>query len=114
MSDAVLNGASSSPRSTGHVIARVVRERHRQDDLKAEGRFRFTCADDEMSNVERLACLVEEVGEVAQEVLTQKDRRLARDTEGTDEALREEITQVAAICVAWLESPCNSLPRQAW
>jgi NTP pyrophosphatase (non-canonical NTP hydrolase) len=96
------------------AIRGIVAERDRQDQLKADGRFRFTCADDEMSNVERLACLMEEVGEVAQEVLTQKGRRLARDAVGTEEALRAEITQVAAICVAWLESPCNSLPRQGW
>jgi len=105
---------SEQATATGEAIARVIRERHRQDDLKAEGRFRFTCADDGMSNTERLACLVEEVGEVAQEVLTQKGRRLARDTEGSEEALRKEITQVAAICVAWLESPCNSTPRMGW
>jgi NTP pyrophosphatase (non-canonical NTP hydrolase) len=96
------------------AIRAIIAERDRQDRLKAEGRFQFTCADDGMSNTDRLACLVEEVGEVAQEVLTQKGRRLARDTDGSEQALREEITQVAAICVAWLESPCNSMPRMGW
>ena len=98
----------------GHALSDITAERRRQDVLKSEGRFRFTCADEQMSNFERLACLMEEVGEVAQEVLTQKGRRLACDTEGSEEALRKEITQVAAICVAWLESPCNTHPRMGW
>jgi NTP pyrophosphatase (non-canonical NTP hydrolase) len=110
----ILPDQLAASRSIGNVVAEVIRERHRQDDLKAEGRFSFTCADDELSNTERLAMLVEEIGEVAQEVLTQKGRRAARDTEGTEEALRKEVTQVAAICIAWLESPCNSTPRMGW
>lgn len=44
----------------------------------------------ELSNPERLAVLVEEVGEVAAEVL------------GGD-ALREELVQVAACAIAWIE-----------
>jgi NTP pyrophosphatase (non-canonical NTP hydrolase) len=56
-----------------------------------------------MTNAERLAVLVEEVGEVAQEVLTQNGCRLARDTTGTVEGLRVELVQVAAVAVAWLE-----------
>lgn len=42
----------------------------------------------------RLAVLMEEVGEVARAIL---------DNEG-DERLAEEVTQVAAVCVAWLQS----------
>jgi NTP pyrophosphatase (non-canonical NTP hydrolase) len=104
----IFGGSNPTHEDAVHAI---LAERRRQDKLKAEGRFKHTCADDGMGNSDRLACLVEEVGEVAQEVLTQKGRRLARDTEGSEEALREEITHVAAICLAWLESPCNTLPR---
>lgn len=79
-------------------------ERRRQDQLKADGRFEYTCADPEMNHYERFTVLGEEVGEVAQEVLTQAERRLARDTEGTTEGLRKELVQVAAVTVAWLEA----------
>lgn len=94
-------------RQFGEIMATVMTERARQNTLKQEGRFRYTCADEGMGNSERLACLVEEVGEVAQEVLTQEGRRLARDTEGTKDSLRKELVQVIAVCVAWLESDCN-------
>lgn len=83
----------------------ISEERKRQDERKAQGRFLYTCADPEMNDYERLAVLAEEFGEVAREVLTGEGKRLARDTEGTAEALRKELAQVAAVCLAWLESP---------
>jgi hypothetical protein len=93
----------------------ILAERRRKDQLKTEGRFKFTCADQGMGNMERLACVMEEVGEVAAEELTL--RRLTRDRDRGRKSfedpveLRKEVTQVAALCLAWLESPCNSLPR---
>jgi hypothetical protein len=98
-----------------NAVNAIVSERRRQDQLKREGRFKFTCADEQMGNMERLACVMEEVGEVAAEELTL--RRLTRDRDGGRKsfedptALREEVTQVAALCLAWLESECNSLPK---
>lgn len=89
---------------TCHACRLIVTERRRQDTLKAAGRFEYSCADDGMTNAEKLACLAEELGEVAREVLTQEDRRLARDTVGTREALRAEVVQVAAVALAWVEA----------
>ncbi len=86
------------------VLTLIGSERRRQDLKKAEGRFEFTCTDDGLSNAEKLAILIEEVGEVAREVLTQDGRRLARDTVGTRLALRNELTQVAAVAAAWIEA----------
>lgn len=83
----------------------ITRERERQEELKTAGRFQFTCADAGLTLAEKLACLMEELGEVAQEVLTQEGRRLARDTTGTPEGLRKELVQVAAVALAWLEAP---------
>lgn len=65
-------------------------ERERQDELKAEGRFDHTCADPELSDFERLAILVEEIGEVS--------RALQGDGD-----LEEELIQTAAVALAWLE-----------
>lgn len=90
--------------ATAEAMRIVLLERARQDELKAAGRFAHTAADDGLTNAEKLACLCEELGEVAQEVLTQEGRRLSRDTVGTREALRTELTHVAAIAVAWIEA----------
>jgi NTP pyrophosphatase (non-canonical NTP hydrolase) len=88
----------------GAALVNVKNERYQQERLKAEGRFEFTCADSGLTNAEKFTILGEEFGEVAQEVLTQAERRLARDTVGTREALRKELTQVAAVAVAWVEA----------
>jgi NTP pyrophosphatase (non-canonical NTP hydrolase) len=88
----------------GRALDHVAKERLRQEGMKADGRFRHTCADYELSNSEKLTILVEEVGEVAREVLTQDGRRLAHDTAGTPEGLRQELVQVAAVAVAWIEA----------
>lgn len=78
--------------ATEHVLDEVARERLRQETLKAEGRFRHTCADRGMDDGEKLACLAEEVGEVAQAVLS--NRMLTSDGGGD---LRTELIHVAAI-----------------
>lgn len=71
----------------------ILRERMRQEQLQAEGRFSHTPSDPEMSDTAFLAVLVEEVGEVA---------RAINDAEGVAR-LRDELVQVAAVCVARLE-----------
>ncbi len=78
---------------TGDAVEAVYRERIRQEDLKAKGKFKHTCADKEMSDGDCMLVLMEEVGEVARAVL---------DKEGKG-ALREELIQVAAVAVSWAE-----------
>lgn len=86
------------------ILNEIKTERLRQEEMKREGRFLYTCADDGLTNAEKMTVLLEEVGEVAREVLTQEGRRLARDTVGTKEALRKELIQVAAVSLAWIEA----------
>lgn len=81
------------------VLDYIVFERGRQQALKMAGRFRYTCADPEMSNAEKLTVLVEEMGEVARAIL--EDGDLANDKHGAE--LRKELVQVAAVATAWLE-----------
>lgn len=76
------------------AVADVCVERCRQEQLKAEGQFRHTCADLEMDNATRLAVLGEEFGEVCKEL----------QDGGTVENLRKELIQVAAVAVAWVEA----------
>lgn len=93
--------------STEQILVQIHRERVRQDTLKAEGRFRYTLADKPgLSDSEKLAAVCEEIGEVGRAVLGQ--RMLVND--GGD--LRKELVQVAALCVAWLESLPLPLPTE--
>ena len=102
------------------VLQRVSDERDRQEDLKANGKFKYTCADAAMSNAERNLVLNEEVGEVARAILELNELTKERETSdaGNQELqhilalenqhglkhLKEELQQVAAVCVAWLEA----------
>lgn len=79
------------------IIEAILAERERQDSLKTSGHLKAICADD-IPNTVKLAALVEEVGEVARAILGREG--WSRD--GGD--LRQELVQVAAVCLAWLES----------
>lgn len=86
------------------ILDAVTQERFRQEQKKAEGKFKFTCADVGMSNLERYAVLGEEVGEVARHMLGAE--RLAYDGGSAEDErrwLRVELVQVAAVAVAWVE-----------
>ena len=70
------------------IFARIVAERARQESLHPER----TCAHP-IPQERKVVVLAEEVGEVARSILDGEPR----------EMLVEELTQVAAIAVAWLE-----------
>lgn len=84
-----------------NVLNDVIKERERQERLRAEGKFFMTCAD-AMPLAEKLAVLSEETGEVAHEVCD----ALARGGSEPVSKLRlyTELVQVAAVAVAWAES----------
>lgn len=79
---------------TGEIVSLVYRERLRQDELKLSGKFPYTAADNALTYGQKLAILVEEVGEVA---------RGMNETVVASE-LKAELIQVAAVAVAWAES----------
>ncbi len=83
---------------TANVIGDVYAERCRQNVLKKEGRFKFTCADP-IPNTERLAILMEEIGEASRAILEME--KLANDVHNVN--LRKELVQCAAVLVAWIE-----------
>lgn len=76
----------------------VANERVRQELKARDGGFAWTCSEPEIPNEARLAVLVEEVGEVARAVLGLN----GAVTDGGD--LKNELVQVAAVVVAWLEA----------
>ena len=81
-----------------HIFGRIVLERIRQERLRVSGKFAHGPESDDLSNAEKLAVLVEEVGEVA--------RAVCEAIPGSAEKradLEEELIQVAALAVGWLE-----------
>jgi NTP pyrophosphatase (non-canonical NTP hydrolase) len=93
----------------------ITAERNRQEQLKQNGKFLWTCADNHGShdNERKLAVLSEEVGEVAHEVTDEMIflDKLEKDPCEADHILkayrsrlRAELVQVAAVCVAWIEA----------
>lgn len=100
----------------GGVLFDIQKERERQKQLLADGKFPFDCDDADALDVEKLAVLAEEFGEVSREVNEIMQYRIRR-AEGscptnadTDyiikerkRKLRAELIQVATVCVSWCE-----------
>jgi NTP pyrophosphatase (non-canonical NTP hydrolase) len=80
------------------IYQAVELERLRQETLLNLGKFKWTCADSEVGAALKLAVLVEEVGEAGRATLGESG------AVGDGGNLREELVQVAAVAVAWLES----------
>ncbi len=94
-----LEGAAMVEKPIERALLDVRHERDRQDQLKASGRFRYTCADVGLGDGDRMAVLCEEVGEVARALLERHGA--VNDQHGVD--LRKELVQVAAVACAWIE-----------
>lgn len=96
------------------ILRKVVAERHRQEYLKNQGKFPWSCSDVEdpdrsamygnmISPSEKLAVLAEEFGEVSSIVCKlQANRDEAKSVSITK--LQKELIEVAAVAVAWAES----------
>lgn len=91
------------------ALTDIAAERVRQEQLRHEGRFPYTCAGEGLTPAEKLAVLAEEFGEVAREI---SDARNCR-TEPNPKRLRAELVQVAAVAVAWVESLDAAAARAA-
>ena len=92
--------------TVGVICGDIVKERARQEQLRLDGKFRATCATvgpDQMTEYECGCVLVEEVGEVARACLGLLEAKEQDDPREYIDHLREELIQVAAVCVAWVE-----------
>jgi hypothetical protein len=83
------------------VVDDVTAERARQDNLRDMGAFRATLADEGLSASDRLAVVAEEFGEVAEHVADALTGAAGRPLD--ERGLREELIQLAACAVAWVE-----------
>ena len=93
---------------TGIAVNELLKERYREDELKADGRFKYTCADKEMRMQDCMLVLIAEVGELCRAVL--ENEKLAFDRRGDhvkgevgEEKIREECVQVAAVALSMVE-----------
>ena len=91
----------STIENTKQELWEVQLERRRQDQLKREGRFRHTLADSGMPDELKLAAVLEELAEVGKNLLARAGA--VQDGDPSLEAIHTEVTQVAALSVAWME-----------
>jgi hypothetical protein len=105
------------------IYADIQLERHRQEYLKYEGKFKWTCSDNSyvldsksysISLEKKLSVLGEEFGEVSNEIVEfgiSKDKYKDTHMDFPEhrevyymQRIRTELVQVAAVTVAWIES----------
>jgi hypothetical protein len=86
----------NGPRSTGYQ--RIRREREHQRDLFRRGRISFDVASPIIDVRRKFRVLAEEVGEVAHAIDQVENHGMVASN------IKLELIQVAAVCVAWLES----------
>jgi hypothetical protein len=87
------------------IFADIVRERERQEKLVAEGRHPFSCADPSISGAEKARVAGEEYGEVCKASYEMDNSEVLPKIHAHHrDNLREELIQLAAVAVAWLES----------
>lgn len=82
------------------VLERVWLERLRQKKLFTARKIDFACDSPVVDGHRKLSVLTEEIGEVAKEVLEYRGRTRTE----ARRRLQDELTQVAAVSIAWLES----------
>jgi hypothetical protein len=81
----------------------IVTERFRQARLISAGRFDRDMADPALAPCEKLTVLSEEFGEVAEIIADSLTTAAARRAGPDVVHLREELIQLAACCVGWVE-----------
>lgn len=86
------------------VFAKIAAERQRQRELFHAGKISFSCQSVLPDPNRKLRVLMEEVGEVAQELDRLEQCRDKRAERFVLEDLEAELVQVAAVATAWLES----------
>jgi hypothetical protein len=86
-----------------YIFTLITMERERQDNLVSAGKLPFNCADPSVPFAEKSRILGEEYGEVC-EASYEADRSAGVKQLSELQALQEELVQLAATCVAWLES----------
>jgi hypothetical protein len=98
MSDPVAHIPPLLQESVGLATYETTLEVYRQDKLARAGKFGGTHVMPGGTDLERLAVLAEEFGEASIEVC----KGIEVEGQIRREGLRDELVQVAAVCVAWI------------
>lgn len=94
------------------ILEKIWLERLRQKQLLREGKIFFACDSPVVSHERKLRVIMEEIGEVARALehieilnpLRQPRAALSEPSTRAKQNLRDELTQVASVAIAWLES----------
>jgi len=94
------------------ILEKIWLERLRQKQLLREGKIFFACDSPVVSHDRKLRVLTEELGEVAAAIdqieilnpLRQPRAELSEPSTRAKNNLRDELAQIAAVAIAWLES----------
>lgn len=86
------------------ILAEVIQERVRQETLRIEGVFAHTLNEPDYTMSQKLATLTEELGEISRVIQNIECMRLKQEGQQLYlPSLRNELLQLAALSVAWLE-----------
>lgn len=106
----------------GGILFDIQKERERQEILLIQGKFPWSCANLEVGDRAKLSVLAEEFGEAAKEAAQIGEIRdqytivygkdcpagfppdVQNSINAKKKLLREELIQIAAVCVAWCEA----------
>ena len=94
----------NSPRFLDAMEA-VAQERIRQKELLRAGKILFNCDSPVVDGARKLRVLIEEIGEVARELENLENNTGYATEQKIRRCFRNELVQVAAVAVAWLETP---------
>ena len=86
------------------VMTQIWLERRNQRQLFQTGKIKFDCASPIVSKDRKLRALTEEIGEVARAIDLLENAEATSKILSAKEHLRDELTQVAAVAIAWLEA----------
>jgi hypothetical protein len=78
-------------------------ERKKQLLYQSQGKFKYTLSDPSCDELTGVACLGEELGEVSRAVLNRQGLANDPEVDRSDRALYHELSQIAALAVAWME-----------
>ena len=84
------------------VFERIAQERLRQRELLRDGKIHFNCDSPIVSDDRKLRIATGELGEIAR-AIDDVEFTAGKSKYHTHEDVRTELTQLAAVCVAWLE-----------
>src|SRR4051812_38918671 len=91
--------------STVAILDMIATERGRQELLKSQGRFTYSCSDKEITHAECCTVLAKEAGEVAHEV----NDGIGPDRFIDKRRLLKELIETAAVAVAWAEKTLQEI-----